>query len=535
MNTLILKISDTKKQAEEINAAASLLKKGEVVAIPTETVYGLAANAYDPEAIKKIFEAKGRPQDNPLIVHLARAADAEKIAFDIPEKAFELFGKFSPGPLTVILKKKDVIPNEVSAGLDTVAVRIPSHPVARAIIEAAGVPLAAPSANISGFPSPTNAVDVTDDMSGRIAAIVDAGECECGIESTVVSLVTDPPRLLRPGVITAEQLKSVLGEIVIDDAVLSPLKEGEKAASPGMKYRHYSPRANISVVSGNREQFFRYLELHKNEADFALVFEEDIPLCPIPYVAFGKENEPLTQSGRLFAALRDLDRLEAKNVFARDPSKQGVGLGVCNRLYRAAGFRILNKSRIIGICGQTGAGKSTICDMLKTSGAEIIDTDKIAREIVMPGSPVLTELAKSFGEDIIKPDGSLDRALLAKRAFVNGERAELLSSVTHPAIIKISRERAETALKNGKTAVIDAPLLFSAGLDKMCDITIKVTAPAETRIKRIIDRDGISEKEAIKRVSVQEKEDLLSEKADIIIKNYPPFSAEEQLKKYGLI
>ncbi|MCH5198759.1 MAG: threonylcarbamoyl-AMP synthase [Oscillospiraceae bacterium] len=530
MKTLLLKNGQA-----AIQSAAELLKKGEVVALPTETVYGLAANAFDKNAIKKIFEAKGRPQDNPLIVHISSPEDAEKIAFDIPEKAYELFKKFSPGPLTVILKKKDVIPDEVSAGLKTVAVRIPSHPVARAVIREAGVPLAAPSANISGFPSPTNAVDVSDDMNGRIAAIIDGGECECGIESTVVSLVSSPPRLLRPGVITADQLKSVLGELEIDSAVLNPLKEGETAASPGMKYTHYSPRADISVVSGDRDEFFRYLKSHGDEADFALIFEEDAPFCPVKYVTFGRENEPLTQSGRLFAALRELDRAGAKSVFARDPSKKGVGLGVCNRLYRAAGFKILNKKKIIGICGQTGAGKSTVCGLLKENGAQIIDTDKIAREIVLPGSPVLKALAKSFGNDIINSDGSLNRALLAKRAFENKQSASLLSSITHPAIIEISRERAETAISEKKTAVIDAPLLFSSGMDKLCDLTVKVVSPEETRLERIMMRDNISPEEAKKRIAVQEEEDILSNSADIIIKNYPPYSLEEQLKKYNII
>ena len=212
-----------------------------------------------------------------------------------------------------------------------------------------------------------------------------------------------------------------------------------------------------------------------------------------------------------------------------------MGLGVCNRLYRAAGFRFLNDKKVIGVCGQTGSGKSTVCDIFRKNGAEIIDTDKIAREIVLPGSKTLAALANNFGDDIIRPDGTLNRPLLAERAFSSSEKARLLSSITHPAIIEISRERIKNALDSGKSAVIDAHLLFSAGMDKLCDVTVKVTAPEELRLSRIIKRDGIDANEAKKRATVQKEEDALSEKADIIIKNYPPHSAEEQLKIYHLI
>ena len=307
MNTLFFKITDPNIQTSEIERAAGLIKAGEVVAMPTETVYGLAANAFDPAAVRKIFAAKGRPQDNPLIVHIAEVEDLYALAADVPEAALELFRTFAPGPLTVILPKKETVPDEVSAGLPTVAVRMPSHPVARALIRAAGVPLAAPSANLSGFPSPTNAEDVSDDMTGRVACILDGGPCGFGIESTVVTLASTPPRLLRPGVVTVEDLERVLGHVDVDEAVLSPLKAGKQAASPGMKYRHYAPNASITVVKGTLPDFLLRLEAEPDRFDHTLVFEEDLPFVSLPAVTMGKRSDPLTQTPRLFDALRELD------------------------------------------------------------------------------------------------------------------------------------------------------------------------------------------------------------------------------------
>ena len=230
MKTLIL-------NENEIEKAADIIKNGGLVAMPTETVYGLAANALDGKAVAKIFKAKGRPMDNPLIVHISDISQIYPLVREFPEKARILAEKFWAGPLTIILPKSDIIPDEVSAGLDTVAIRFPSNKIAQALISKS-MPLAAPSANLSGSPSPTNARHVFDDMNGRIDAIIDGGECEVGVESTVITLATDTPRLLRPGGITVEQLREAIGDVIIDDAVLNPLKSGEKAASPGMKYKH---------------------------------------------------------------------------------------------------------------------------------------------------------------------------------------------------------------------------------------------------------------------------------------------------------
>lgn len=327
-----------KLHTENISRAAKLLAAGEVVAVPTETVYGLAANAYDETAVRKIFSAKGRPQDNPLIVHIADFQDIYDLVSQVPAAAKKLADAFWPGPLTVILPKSDKIPDAVSAGLATVAVRYPSHPVAQAVIRESGVPLAAPSANRSGSPSPTNAKYVFDDMNGRIPLILDGGSSQVGVESTVITLATEVPRVLRPGGVTVEQLREVLGEVEVDDAVFHQLKAGETAASPGMKYKHYAPKADITIVRGSLEQFKNYVA---DKDAFVLVFageENEFDRA----VTYGRADDDRTQANRLFDALRELDEQGAKTVYARCPALSGVGLAVYNRLIRAAGFHLVD-------------------------------------------------------------------------------------------------------------------------------------------------------------------------------------------------
>ncbi len=338
MNTKLLKIDDPEVQLEEVQQAAAIIRNGGLVAIPTETVYGLGANALDPQAVKNIFLAKGRPQDNPLIIHVEGAEQAKKYAYDIPQEYYELCRRFSPGPLTVILKKRDCIPMETSGGLTTVAIRIPSHPVARAIIKAAGVPVAAPSANLSGKPSPTTAEHCVDDLWGRVDAIVDSGECAVGLESTVISLAEDPPLLLRPGAVTAEQLREVLPDLEIHQAVTAELEQGAKAASPGMRYKHYSPNAKVTILSGSSKAYTDFIRDHQQEGVYALCFEEDAAALEVPYIVWGSQNDDGSQAHHLFSALRELDKLGAVKVYAHGPSREGVGLAVYNRLIRAAGF-----------------------------------------------------------------------------------------------------------------------------------------------------------------------------------------------------
>ncbi len=536
MKTEFFKISDIQNQKNEIEKIASFIKNGEVVALPTETVYGLAADAFNVNAVKKIFEAKGRPSDNPLIVHIAKLEDLYLLAREVPEKAIELAEKYWPGPLTVILPKKECVPDEVSGNLPTVAVRFPSHKVAQAIIEAAGTPLAAPSANISGFPSPTCFQYVEDDMTGRVSAIVDGGDCECGIESTVITLATNPPTLLRPGAVTAEQLEEILGEIKIDTAVLNPLEKDAVASSPGMKYKHYSPKAALSIVKGTLDSFIEYVNKHKSEADFILCFEGEEDKMPLPAVTFGFANDSFSQAKRIFDALRELDKKGAKKVFVRQPSEHGVGLGVCNRLYRAAAFRFLNEAKekkglILGLSGASGSGKSFVATYFAQKGAVIVDADKIAREITEKGSPVLERLTLTFGDDVILPNGELNRRLLASRAFENEEKTALLTSITHPEIIKRCKERCEKIANESKTVILDAPLLFSSGLNEICDFSLLVFAPEEVRTKRIKERDKLSDEEIKKRFSAQEKEISLAAKADFKIKNYYPYDVYEEIRR----
>lgn len=339
MKTLLLNDNDS-----DIQTAAKILRRGGLVGIPTETVYGLAADALNGSAVAGIFAAKGRPMDNPLIVHIADFGDIQKFGLVsyIPESAERLAQRFWPGPLTMIMKKSGVIPNEVSAGLDTVAIRLPGHPLARKIIRAAGTPLAAPSANLSGSPSPTTAARVMDDMNGKIDAVVDGGACEVGVESTVITLATEIPRVLRPGGVTVEQLREVIGEVEVDPAVTSKLAEGEKAASPGMKYKHYAPKVKVVLLKCSDSEYINYVN-SKGEHAAALCCDEDIPLLSVRCFPLGKRGDFATHAQRLFEELRQLDEYpELEVAYARLPSTDGVGLAVYNRLIRAAGFEVID-------------------------------------------------------------------------------------------------------------------------------------------------------------------------------------------------
>ena len=336
MKTEVINITTEYERA--LNEAKRLINDGEVVGIPTETVYGLAANALDEDAVKKIFVAKGRPSDNPLIVHIAKFEDLAPLVDEIPEKVKIMAEHFWPNALTMIMKKSDKISNVVSGNLDTVAVRMPKNDYARAIIESCGVPLAAPSANLSGSPSPTNAKYVFDDMNGRIPLIIDGGNSQIGVESTVITFAEEPPRLLRPGGVTLEEMTALIGEIIVDDAVLNKLEEGAVASSPGMKYKHYAPSADITIIKSDFEIFKTLCESEKNIT--ALCFDGEESLLSCPAVTYGDINDGYSQSARLFDALRELDEMGAGKVYARCPSTKGMGLAVYNRLIRASGFKI---------------------------------------------------------------------------------------------------------------------------------------------------------------------------------------------------
>ena len=335
MNTILLPAneSNTAKQAAEI------IKNGGLVALPTETVYGLGANGLDPEAVAKIFIAKGRPQDNPLILHLSCAQEMEHYCHSIPEAAYRLAEKFWPGPLTMVLPAKDNVPKCTTAGLPTVAVRCPDSAITRDIIALSGCPIAAPSANISGKPSTTTAEHVLHDHNGRIEAIVDGGPCRVGVESTIVDLTECPPRLLRPGGITPEQLREVLGEITIDKAVTAALRKDEVAKAPGMKYRHYAPDCQVIIVTGSREKAAKCIHDLYKTGDRVLCFEEELSLyADCDPLAYGSEADVQSLSAGLFAALRILDDPHVNKVYARCPEGAGLALAVQNRLGKAAAF-----------------------------------------------------------------------------------------------------------------------------------------------------------------------------------------------------
>ncbi|MBO5316839.1 MAG: threonylcarbamoyl-AMP synthase [Oscillospiraceae bacterium] len=328
--------------------AAKLLTAGDLVALPTETVYGLGANGLDPEAVAKIFVAKGRPNDNPLILHVADISQIQTLCHSIPESAYRLAEAFWPGPLTMVLPARDIIPKRTTGGLSTVAVRCPDNAVTREIIRLAGVPIAAPSANLSGKPSTTTAEHVLHDHNGKLPLIVDGGPCRVGVESTIIDLTEDPPRLLRPGGITPEQLTQVLGSITVDKAVTAQICGDAVVKAPGMKYRHYAPQCQVLIINGSREAAARYIRSQYTPGDRVLCFEEELPLfegCdPLPY---GSEADPYTLSAGLFAALRQLDDPSVRRVFARCPQGGGIAYAVQNRLGKAAAFQILDAEAFV--------------------------------------------------------------------------------------------------------------------------------------------------------------------------------------------
>ena len=326
-----------------VSIAAMNLTAGNLVALPTETVYGLGANGLNPEAVAKIFQAKGRPQDNPLILHIADPEQMELFCHDIPESAWRLAEAFWPGPLTMVLPAKKIIPKCTTAGLPTVAVRCPDCEITRRIIRHADIPVAAPSANISGKPSTTTAEHGYHDHAGKIPLIIDGGPCRVGVESTIVDLTEERPRLLRPGGITPEQLLEVLGDLVVDKAVTAQIDKDAVVKAPGMKYRHYAPDCQVIIVAGSREKAAEYIRLQYQPGDRVLCFEEELPLYDgCDPLSYGKEADLESLSAGLFAALRELDDPAVHKVYARCPEGGGIAYAVQNRLKKAAAFQIVD-------------------------------------------------------------------------------------------------------------------------------------------------------------------------------------------------
>ncbi|WP_027717608.1 L-threonylcarbamoyladenylate synthase [Desulfovirgula thermocuniculi] len=352
IETLYWSLDPVRPDPQVLARAGKILRRGGLVAFPTETVYGLGASALDPRAVARIFEVKGRPQDNPLIVHVAGPGEvAGLVEGEVPPQASLLIKLFWPGPLTLVLPAAPHLPPQVTAGLPTVALRMPAHPVALGLIAAAGVPVAAPSANLSGRPSPTTAQHVLEDLGGRIEAVLDAGPAAIGLESTVLDLTGPVPLILRPGGITPEELAEVLGEVR-----LAPGAGGEPCAlprprSPGMKYRHYAPRAPLLLVEGDPQRVAgRIAELARGylargKAVGILAYEETAPLYRLPegrvsLVVAGSRDNPRAVAAALFGALRRLDALGVDVILAEGMEPRGVGLAVMNRLRRAAGENV---------------------------------------------------------------------------------------------------------------------------------------------------------------------------------------------------
>ena len=347
MDTKVVFMDEKDIDTVALREAGAWIRNGELVAFPTETVYGLGGDALQADSARKIYEAKGRPSDNPLIIHISKWDDIYHICREIPEEAKKLADTFWPGPLTMILKKQDVVPKETTGGLDTVAVRLPSHPVARAFIEAAGGYVAAPSANVSGRPSPTLAKYVFEDMEGKIPMIIDSGIVGIGVESTIVDLTEGTPVILRPGSITSEMLQEVLGEVKSDVGMLTK-PEGAAPKAPGMKYRHYAPKGSLTIVSGESADVVNYINgacaaaASEGKRTGVLCTQETIQMYQADSIkCLGTRTDESTVAQGLYQILRECDDEGLEVMFAESFSTQGIGQAIMNRLLKAAGYQMV--------------------------------------------------------------------------------------------------------------------------------------------------------------------------------------------------
>lgn len=348
MDTIIKKVMDSPEDEAVYEQASQIIREGGLVAFPTETVYGLGADGMNAEAAAKIYAAKGRPSDNPLILHIADRDSLAQITDKVPSKAEALMEAFWPGPLTMIFEKKKEVPYGTTGGLDTVAVRMPSHPVARALIRKSGTPIAAPSANTSGRPSPTMAEHVREDMNGKIDMLIDGGSVGIGLESTIMDMTVEPPMLLRPGYITREMLEQTIGKIRIDPSLMEGVSEGVKPKAPGMKYRHYAPKAELTIVEGELERVaeeINRLAQEKQEQGYStgiIATEETKAFYKGAQVrVIGTRQDEKTIARHLFAVLREFDESETEYIFSEAFSEKNLGQAIMNRLIKAAGHHII--------------------------------------------------------------------------------------------------------------------------------------------------------------------------------------------------
>ncbi len=504
METIIFHPEEDKNA---VAAAAAILSRGGLLGIPTETVYGLGADGLNEDAVRRIFEAKGRPQDNPLILHVPDAGWLPRCCTDIPDAAYALAEKFWPGPLTMILPRRDCVPLRTTGGLDTVGVRCPDHPVTRAIIAAADTPVAAPSGNTSGRPSPTCARHMMEDMMGKIDGIVDGGDCAVGVESTIIDLTVQPPRLLRPGGLPLEALEAVLGEVAVDKAVRQKLADGEKAKAPGMKYRHYAPRAAVTVVTGTPRRSAAYIREHLPAGAGVICFDEYAHLFGGHIVhRLGAASDKLAQAQHVFDALRTFDDTDVTAIYAQCPDESGLGLAVSNRLKKAAGFHTVDAAPlVIGFTGPTGAGKTSALRALERLGGLVLDCDAIYHQLLRTDEALRTALTGAFGQ-VFAPDGTLDRQKLGTVVFSDPAALETLNRIIYDRLpCELLRRMDESS---APVVGIDAINLVESGLCDMCRRTVAVLAPAEQRVRRIMARDGIPEEYARLRVQAQKDDEF---------------------------
>lgn len=514
MNTIVF---HPESDPNAVRDAAAILRRGGLLGIPTETVYGLGADALNEDAVSRIFLAKGRPQDNPLIIHVPDASWLERYCRDVPPAAYRLAKRFWPGPLTMILPRRDIVPLQTTGGLETVGVRCPNHPVTLAIIEAAGVPIAAPSGNTSGRPSPTTAAHMIEDMDGRIDGIVDGGPCTVGVESTIIDLTVTPPRLLRPGGLPLESLRQVLGEVAVDKAVTGLLAAGERPRAPGMKYRHYAPHAPVTVVTGEPERSARRIQGLLSDTAGVICFDEYAPLFPGHIIhKLGPAADKSAQARHVFDALRTFDGTDVTEIFAQCPDDGGLGLAVANRLKKAAGFHLIDADRplIVGLTGGTGAGKTSALAALEDLGGTVLDCDAVYHQMLRTDPALREAITAAFGP-VFCPDGSLDRQKLGTLVFSDHAALDRLNAIVYEYLPPELLRRAQ-----GHTLVgLDAISLMESGLGRLCACTVAVLAPAEDRVRRIMARDGISEDYARLRISAQPSDAFYRERCSHILEN----------------
>ena len=453
--------------------------------IPTETVYGLGADALNEDAVVRIFLAKGRPQDNPLIIHVPDASWLEQYCRDVPPEAYRLAERFWPGPLTMILPRRDIVPLQTTGGLETVGVRCPDHPVTLAIIRAAGVPIAAPSGNTSGRPSPTTAAHMIEDMDGKIDGIVDGGPCTVGVESTIIDLTVTPPRLLRPGGLPLESLRQVLGE--------------------------------VAVVTGAPDRSARRILGLLSDQAGVICFDEYAPLYAGHIIHnLGPAADKSAQARHVFDALRTFDGTDVTEIFAQCPDDGGLGLAVANRLKKAAGFHLVNADRpiLIGLTGGTGAGKTSALAALEDLGGTVLDCDAVYHEMLRTDPALRGAIEGAFGP-VFGPDGTLDRQKLGNIVFSDPAALERLNAIVYEFLPPELMRRAA-----GQSLVgLDAINLVESGLDRLCACTVAVLAPAEDRVRRIMARDGISRDYARLRISAQPSDGFYREHCSHILEN----------------